>query len=1464
MTRHSVEKTRRQYNRLVATETLEDYALRYTPSSFRKWSPFLLANTAIGSIAFLALEVIGATLLLGYGYTNAVWAIAFAAIIIFAAGLPISYYAARYNIDIDLLTRSAGFGYVGSTVTSLIYASFCFIFFALEAAIMAQALELYFKLPLYLGYILCSLIIIPIVFYGITAINRLHLWTQPLWLILMLIPYYFVFTRASDAIEALTDFQGQLSGSNEFDPYYFGIAAGISFSLIAQIGEQVDYLRFMPDKHKGNRLIWWGGMLVAGPGWIILGYFKQMVGVLLASIVVWSGLSYAEAKEPAQMYYVAYSYVFEHPSLALLFSTVFVVISQIKINVTNAYAGSLAWSNFFSRVAHAHPGRVVWLVFNIGIALLLMELNVFDAIQKVLGLYSNFAIAWIAVVVADLTINKPLGLSPPMVEFKRAHLYDYNPVGFISMTVAALLSTVAFTGLLGLYAQAYSWLIALATAFILSPFIAKLTKGKYYIARQNAYFPPSDELVECGVCDQQYAQTDFAYCPYYNISICSLCCTLDANCKDQCKPKQPSLYQQAVVHAFDVIFKHRITTQAKIRTARFMLVSGVMLGIVGVTFWLIYSLSSDRSSFLEASLQGTDLANLFFVLAVLICIHAWWLVLEHESRALAETELEEQNERLDIEITERRQAEMALKESEERYRALYESSRDAFMMATPGEGVLSGNPAAVTLFGCSDQQQLIGLSLAAVSAEFQPDGQRSDQKIQEMMQLALENGSHFFEWVHQRQDGTRFPADILLTRMTINGKLLILATVRDITKRKLAEEAILQLNETLENKVAERTADLVLARQAAEEANQAKSTFLATMSHEIRTPMNGVIGMVDMLHQSSLKGYQVEIVDLIRESAYSLLGIIEDILDFSKIEANKLELESAPMPVADIVEKVCAMLDNLAVKKRVELILFTDPAIPSEVLGDAGRLRQVLINLVDNAIKFSGAQERSGRVSVRAVLAKRSPEQIMVEMLIADNGIGMDEETRSGLFIPFVQADASTTRRFGGTGLGLAISSHLVKLMGGEIAVQSAPGKGSIFTVRLSFAPLPAKAEAAESPVVGLSCLVVGDAQGLADDIAAYLAHGGAIVEQAPDLAAAQELCRMGTSGLWLWVIDAAGAQPPLDELRAIVPARTEQEVRFVVIGRGKRRKPRLEGIDVVRVDGNVLTCRTVFNAVAIAAGREQEEKITFLSGRKTETTFSLPSRETALRQGQLILVAEDNETNQKVILRQLALLGFAADVADDGKQALERCQSGDYGLLLTDLHMPKMDGYELTTAIRAEKKAFRRIPIVALTANALKDEAEHCRVVGMNDYLSKPVQLAHLKAMLEKWLPTAVEARPDLPAGSPMPATAVVPVDVSVLKAMVGDDPAVVSEFLHDFRSSAAQIAAELKSAYVAGQAVQVGALAHKLKSSARSIGALALGELCAEIEQAGKAGRIAVLTELLPRFEMEISRVDGYLDVL
>jgi signal transduction histidine kinase/HPt (histidine-containing phosphotransfer) domain-containing protein/ActR/RegA family two-component response regulator len=690
-------------------------------------------------------------------------------------------------------------------------------------------------------------------------------------------------------------------------------------------------------------------------------------------------------------------------------------------------------------------------------------------------------------------------------------------------------------------------------------------------------------------------------------------------------------------------------------------------------------------------------------------------------------------------------------------------------------------------------------------------------------------------------------------------------------ERKRGEQEVLRLNSDLEVRVRERTAELenlnkelAVATATAEKANQAKSSFLAAMSHEIRTPLNGVIGMVDVLHQTSLMGDQVEMVDLIRESGFSLLTIIDDILDFSKIEAGRLEIERAPISVAAVVEKACGMLDHLACKNGVELTLFVDPAIPEAVLGDELRLRQVLLNIVSNAIKFSSGRKQAGRVSVRAVATEHGPGQVVVEIHVADNGIGMDDETKERIFTAFTQADTSTTRRFGGTGLGLVISRRLIDLMGGNLMLQSAPEKGSTFTVRLGFALLQDMTGAVKpaAEVAGLCCLAIGGPDGLADNIAAYLAHGGARVERAADLVAARTLMLGLPPGPWIWIIDAADIAQPVEDLRVLARGLPEQQIHFVVIGRGLRREPRAQYADLVVVDGNVLTRRRLFRTVAIAAGRAFEEEPVPLSG-KHEAAFKPPSRDESLRNGRLILVAEDNETNQKVIVQQLALLGFAADVAGNGSLALERWQSGDYALLLTDLHMPEMDGYELATRIRAGEHGVRRLPILALTANALKGEADRCRAAGMDGYLSKPLQLVDLKATLETWLPAAVSSLPT-PVVAAYKSAAAQAVDVSVLESLIGDDPAVILEFLHDFRISAAKIALELKSACGDRQAVRAGEQAHKLKGSARSVGALALGELCAAMETAGKAGSTEALDALLPLFEQELRAVNAFVDSL
>lgn len=360
-----IVKIRRDYNTWVANESIEDYALRFTPRSFRKWSILRVSNTALGAISFLVLEAIGGTIAVNYGVINALWAILAVGVIIFLTGLPIGYYAAKYGLDMDLLTRGAGFGYIGSTISSFIYASFTFILFSLEAAIMAYALELYFHMPLYIGYLVSALVVVPLVTHGVTLISRIQMITQPIWLILMCLPFIAVLHHDPEIISKLLQFSGTSAGAGggtgEFNLLMFGAATAVGVALIPQIGEQVDFLRFMPEKTAKNRWRWNLGVLMAGPGWIFLGMAKMLGGVLLAYLVIQSDMSFQQAVNPTHMYLVGFGYAFNSYEVALAVTTFFVVISQVKINMTNAYAGSLAWSNFFARLTHSHPGRVVWM-----------------------------------------------------------------------------------------------------------------------------------------------------------------------------------------------------------------------------------------------------------------------------------------------------------------------------------------------------------------------------------------------------------------------------------------------------------------------------------------------------------------------------------------------------------------------------------------------------------------------------------------------------------------------------------------------------------------------------------------------------------------------------------------------------------------------------------------------------------------------------------------------------------------------------------------------------------------------------------------------------------------------------------------------------------------------------------------------------------------------------------------------
>jgi signal transduction histidine kinase/CheY-like chemotaxis protein/purine-cytosine permease-like protein len=657
----TIFRFRRDYNSWVADETMEDYALRYTPKSFRRWSEFRVANTAFGSLSFLALEAIGGAIALNYGFSNAMWAILVVGVVIFLTGFPIAYYASRYGLDMDLLTRGAGFGYLGSTITSLIYAVFTFIFFALEAAIMALALQMVLSWPIEWCYLLSSLMILPLAMRGITLISRLQAWTQPIWLFLLILPFVWIAFDKPQLYREFVGLSGLYSGSNRFDPLMFGAAAAVIFSLVVQIGEQVDFLRFLPERTASNRAKWWAAVLVAGPGWIIMGMLKMAGGAFLAFAALQLEVDPLRAVEPTQMFLAGFKEAVGNSGLAVAMTVVFVVVSQIKINITNAYAGSLAWSNFFARVTRSHPGRVVWLVFNVLIATLLMTLGVFGTLEKVLALYSNVAIAWIGALVADLVINKPLGLSPPGIEFRRAHLYDFNPVGMGSMVLAAIVACCAYAGFLGQTAEAFSPFIALALSMALSPLLAWWTGGRYYLAR----IPDEDwspgEVVRCAVCENQFESEDMARCPAYGAPICSLCCSLESRCHDRCKTGSRASDQlRAAVAA---LLPQKWAARVNFQFGQYLV---VMLSLCAAIAFLVGMVYVQESLSTPASLLRMPFLKVFALLALMATVCAWWVVLSSNTRRMAQDESEQQTRRLLSEIDAHRRTDAALQAAKDK------------------------------------------------------------------------------------------------------------------------------------------------------------------------------------------------------------------------------------------------------------------------------------------------------------------------------------------------------------------------------------------------------------------------------------------------------------------------------------------------------------------------------------------------------------------------------------------------------------------------------------------------------------------------------------------------------------------------------------------------------------------------------------------------------------------------------
>jgi signal transduction histidine kinase/CheY-like chemotaxis protein len=662
-----IVRERRQYNQWVATQTLEDFALRYTAGSARR-SSFRVGNTALGPIAFLACEAIGGSITLAYGFPNAAWAICSFMVLMFLIGLPIAYYAARDGVDIDLLTRGAGFGYLGSTVTSLIYASFTFLLFSIEASILSVALQLLFGIPLAIAHIISSLVVIPIAVYGISLISRMQLLTQPVWLLLQFLPILYLVWHHPAELTAWIQYPGSGGGASAgaapMNFLMFGMAASMLLSLLPQIGEQVDYLRFLPSRAAGKRgrtFSWWTALLSTGPGWVLIGGFKLLAGSFLAILALRHGLPADQATQPTQMYFVAFSESFGSPTWALALTGVFVIVCQLKINVTNAYAGSIAWSNFFSRLTHTHPGRVVWLVFNVLLALLLMEIGIFRAIDGILRIYANFAAGWIGAITADLVINKPAGWSPPFIEFRRAYLYDVNPVGVGALLLSVLTSSLAYFGTFGVTAQVLSPFVALLTAFLAAPLIAWATRGRYYLARPVPSGPNVDEH-RCTICENVFEGGDMALCPAYSGPICSLCCTLESRCHDACKPQGRVAAQLAGL--MTRLLPGRVAAALNTRAGHF---AGIFLLCNLLTALLLSLINHQYSGVAPAQREAieTTLWLVFLCLLLLSGIGAWLIVLAHESRRAAESESARQTAMLMEEIEAHGRTDAALQRAKE-------------------------------------------------------------------------------------------------------------------------------------------------------------------------------------------------------------------------------------------------------------------------------------------------------------------------------------------------------------------------------------------------------------------------------------------------------------------------------------------------------------------------------------------------------------------------------------------------------------------------------------------------------------------------------------------------------------------------------------------------------------------------------------------------------------------------------
>ena len=839
----------------------------------------------------------------------------------------------------------------------------------------------------------------------------------------------------------------------------------------------------------------------------------------------------------------------------------------------------------------------------------------------------------------------------------------------------------------------------------------------------------------------------------------------------------------------------------------------------------------------------------------------------------------------------------ALQAQEEKFRLVVEGAAEGIITIDESGIIVACNSALACMFFYT-QQELIGQSVTILMPpQYQEAHQQGLARVRGTGMTKLMG--KLLELEGQRRNGTIFPIDLTLSDMVINGQRQIVGFIRDMTERKLMES------------------ELITAKEEAEAGSKAKSEFLATMSHEIRTPMNGVIGMTSLLERTDLSLEQVEYVDTIRSSGEALLKLINDILDFSKIEAGKLDLECIDFDLRTTVEETVGLLSEKADGKNLELCCMIEGTIPWLVKGDPGRIRQILLNLLGNSMKFT----EQGEVILQVSKENHSDSHTVIRFEVIDTGIGMTKDQQARLFQAFCQADSTTTRRFGGTGLGLIICKRLVELMGGEIGFDSQFQKGSRFWFTIPF--MMASAASPEplgrlQSLKGLKVCIVDDNGTNLTILQHYLTHNGLIPVMAWNGIQALEVlkaCAQRGHPCDLAILDYQ--MPEMDGIELAEKIEEHPDIPNLplilltsISMRGVAQHARKEGFSayLTKPISSTLLLECIAQVMGQWASQGKGESQSVPAALVTKHTVAEIRPKTSMH----ILLAEDNLVNQKVAVRMLKNLGYTVDVASNGCEVVEAFSQGGFDLILMDCQMPEMDGFEATVAIRTQEgqeckesvgnnqkeisevlgeespipDSFNRIPIIALTANAMVGDREKCLEVGMDDFMSKPVTIETLEACLKKWadflkprmtlqremehFKTPIQ-EPCIMAETtsrnslmePSPSSPLCKQTIGELKSLAGDeDPLFFQSLVEQFFEDIPRHLQVIHKAMAEKSGEQLKKAAHALKGCSRNMGALPLAEICATLEKAGLSRSWENVPTLFTELQGELDRVKSALE--